>query len=269
MIPLVVPYEVGGRRERLVYLSREGDLRRTRSCARGSRQPSRTSCGHRWPGSSPCSRRRRSRARTSTALVEQARERSTRSRELIDEVLFLRELESGARVVALGATPVRPVLEEASASSRSARRGRASRSCSGATTTSSSRSGRACSAWSRGTSRRTRSATQAPARPSRSRWSGRDVVDPERTRRRHRHRGSGAPAPVRALLPRRPGSGVARHRARAGDREARRHAGGRLGRGPRGRGEGSRCVACSPRPEFTGSSPHLHHASPSGPAPAR
>ena len=26
VIPLVVPYEVGGRRERLVYLSREGDL---------------------------------------------------------------------------------------------------------------------------------------------------------------------------------------------------------------------------------------------------
>src|SRR5689334_14774814 len=26
LVPLVVPYEVGGRRERLVYLSREGDL---------------------------------------------------------------------------------------------------------------------------------------------------------------------------------------------------------------------------------------------------
>jgi signal transduction histidine kinase len=33
--------------------------------------------------------------------------------ELFEEVLFLSELESGTRVVALGAAPVRPVLEEA------------------------------------------------------------------------------------------------------------------------------------------------------------
>ena len=45
-------------------------------------------------------------------LVEQAREEVEQIRELIDEVLFLSELESGARVVALGAAPVRPVLEE-------------------------------------------------------------------------------------------------------------------------------------------------------------
>src|SRR5439155_23661339 len=45
-------------------------------------------------------------------LVEQAAEEVERITELIDEVLFLSELESGARVVALGAAPVRPVLEE-------------------------------------------------------------------------------------------------------------------------------------------------------------
>ncbi len=47
------------------------------------------------------------------ALVEQARGEIDQITELIDEVLFLSELESGARVVALGATPVKPVLEEA------------------------------------------------------------------------------------------------------------------------------------------------------------
>jgi signal transduction histidine kinase len=46
-------------------------------------------------------------------LVEQARGEVGQITELIDEVLFLSELESGARVVSLGATPIRPVLEEA------------------------------------------------------------------------------------------------------------------------------------------------------------
>ncbi len=45
--------------------------------------------------------------------MEQARAEIDQITELIDEVLFLSELESGARVVALGATPVKPVLVEA------------------------------------------------------------------------------------------------------------------------------------------------------------
>ena len=45
-------------------------------------------------------------------LVEQARGEVEQIRELIDEVLFLSELESGARVVSLGAEPVLPVLRE-------------------------------------------------------------------------------------------------------------------------------------------------------------
>jgi two-component system phosphate regulon sensor histidine kinase PhoR len=47
------------------------------------------------------------------ALVELARAEIDQITELIDEVLFLSELESGARVVALGATPVKPVLKDA------------------------------------------------------------------------------------------------------------------------------------------------------------
>ncbi len=48
-----------------------------------------------------------------TELVEQATREVEQITELIDEILFLSELESGARVVSLGPTPVRPVLEEA------------------------------------------------------------------------------------------------------------------------------------------------------------
>ena len=44
-------------------------------------------------------------------LVEQARREVDQIRELIDEVLFLAELESGSRVVSLGSVAVRPELE--------------------------------------------------------------------------------------------------------------------------------------------------------------
>jgi len=45
-------------------------------------------------------------------LLAQAREQVEEMSELIDDVLFLSELESGREVVALGSTPVLPVLEE-------------------------------------------------------------------------------------------------------------------------------------------------------------
>jgi two-component system, OmpR family, phosphate regulon sensor histidine kinase PhoR len=47
------------------------------------------------------------------ALLAQAREQVEEMRELIDDVLFLSELESGRLVVALGGTAALPVLEEA------------------------------------------------------------------------------------------------------------------------------------------------------------
>jgi signal transduction histidine kinase len=46
-----------------------------------------------------------------TEVLEQATAEVSQITELIDEVLFLSELESGARVVALGAERIRPVLE--------------------------------------------------------------------------------------------------------------------------------------------------------------
>jgi two-component system, OmpR family, phosphate regulon sensor histidine kinase PhoR len=45
-------------------------------------------------------------------LLAEAREQVEEMRELIDDVLFLSELESGRQVVALGGTPALPVLEE-------------------------------------------------------------------------------------------------------------------------------------------------------------
>ena len=46
------------------------------------------------------------------ALLAQAREQVEEMRELVDDVLFLSELESGREVVALGSTRALPVLEE-------------------------------------------------------------------------------------------------------------------------------------------------------------
>src|SRR5215210_5181353 len=46
------------------------------------------------------------------ALLAQAREEVAEMSELVDDVLFLSELESGREVVALGSTAALPVLEE-------------------------------------------------------------------------------------------------------------------------------------------------------------
>jgi two-component system, OmpR family, phosphate regulon sensor histidine kinase PhoR len=113
VLPLVVPYEVAGRRERLVYLSREGDLAAYEELRAGFT----AAVSHELR--TPLARLLTILETTALPgedvpeLVEQARAEIDQITELIDEVLFLSELESGARVVALGATPVKPVLSEA------------------------------------------------------------------------------------------------------------------------------------------------------------
>jgi two-component system phosphate regulon sensor histidine kinase PhoR len=118
VIPFVVPYEIDGRQERLVYLSREGDLAAYEELRSGFTAA--VSHELRTPLA-----RLLTLLETATLpgedvaeLVEQAQREVEQITELIDEILFLSELESGARVVALGATPVRPVLEEALAELR-------------------------------------------------------------------------------------------------------------------------------------------------------
>jgi signal transduction histidine kinase len=109
--PLEIPYELDGRRETLVYLSGPGDLAAyeelragfTAAVSHELRTPLTRlmvlleSVG--LPGAKP------------DELVEQARGEVQQIGELIDDVLFLSELDSGRTVVSLGTTPAQPVLE--------------------------------------------------------------------------------------------------------------------------------------------------------------
>lgn len=111
IVPLVVPYDLGGRRERLVYLSRAGDLTAYQELRAGFTAA--VSHELRTPLA-----RLLSLLETATlpgedvlAHVERARDEVEQITELIDEVMFLSELESGTRVVSLGAVPVLPELE--------------------------------------------------------------------------------------------------------------------------------------------------------------
>ena len=108
---LVVPYAVEGRPERLVYLSEAGDLAAyeelrsgfTAAVSHELRTPLARLLSLLELAALP--------GEDVDHLVEQARREVDAIRELIDEVLFLAELESGTRVVSLGAEPVLPVLD--------------------------------------------------------------------------------------------------------------------------------------------------------------
>ena len=115
IIPLVVPYDVDGRRERLVYLSRGGDLTAyeelragfTAAVSHELRTPLARLLSLLETATLP--------GENVTELVERARAEVEQIRELIDEVLFLSELESGTRVVSLGSVAVRPELDAVAA----------------------------------------------------------------------------------------------------------------------------------------------------------
>jgi signal transduction histidine kinase len=110
--PIVIPFPIGNRTERLVYLSEAGDLAAyeelrsgfTAAVSHELRTPLARLLALLEQASLP--------GEDVDTLVEQARGEIDQIRELIDEVLFLAELESGTRVVSLGAEPVLPVLEE-------------------------------------------------------------------------------------------------------------------------------------------------------------
>ena len=113
--PLVIPYEAAGRRERLVYLGEPGDLAAYEELRSGFTaavsHELRTPLARllalletaSLPGEDP------------PALIEQARVEVENIRELIDDVLFLSELETGRAVVSLNSTHVLPVLTEIAA----------------------------------------------------------------------------------------------------------------------------------------------------------
>jgi two-component system, OmpR family, phosphate regulon sensor histidine kinase PhoR len=114
--PIEVPYDVLGRGETLVYLSEPAEnaayeeLRAgfTAAVSHELRTPLARLLAlldtALLPGSDP------------RGLIAQAREEVEHARELIDDVLFLSELETDREVVSLGTTPVLPVLDEVAAS---------------------------------------------------------------------------------------------------------------------------------------------------------
>ena len=115
IVPLVVPFEVAGRRERIIYLSQPGDMTAyeelrtgfTAAVSHELRTPLARMLALLEMATLP--------GADTDDLITRARMEVESARELIDEVLFLSELESGGRVVSLGPVPVRAELELAAA----------------------------------------------------------------------------------------------------------------------------------------------------------
>jgi signal transduction histidine kinase len=109
--PLEISYDVGGRRETLLYLSKPGDLAAyeelragfTAAVSHELRTPLTRLMvlleSFELPGAKPAE------------LVDQARGEVQQIGELIDDVLFLSELDTGRTVVSLGSTPALAVLD--------------------------------------------------------------------------------------------------------------------------------------------------------------
>jgi two-component system phosphate regulon sensor histidine kinase PhoR len=125
-VPVVIPYQVDGRTERLVYLSsRSGELAAYEELRAGFTaavsHELRTPLARllilletaELPGAD------------ARDVIAQARAEVGQIGELIDDVLFLSELETGREVVSLGTTPACPVLREVvdEAADRAARAG--------------------------------------------------------------------------------------------------------------------------------------------------
>jgi signal transduction histidine kinase len=122
--PLEIPYELNGRKETLLYLSAPGDLAAyeelragfTAAVSHELRTPLARLLALLESALLP--------GADQTPLVEQARGEVERIGELIDDVLFLSELESGRAVVALGSIRALPVIEQVVAEAKD-RAGRA------------------------------------------------------------------------------------------------------------------------------------------------
>jgi two-component system sensor histidine kinase BaeS len=123
--PTVVPYKLGERTERLVFLGKPGELQAYEELRSGFT----AAVSHELR--TPLARLL---ALLETAelpgadvdeLIRAARAEVEQVRELIDDVLFLSELETGREVVSLGTTPACPVLREvvAEAADRASRAG--------------------------------------------------------------------------------------------------------------------------------------------------
>jgi len=110
--PIVVPYEIAGRREALVYLGEPGDLAAYEELRAGFT----AAVSHELR--TPLARLL---ALLETALLpgadasdllDNARQEIEQMKELIDDVLFLSELETGRAIVSLGSTAAGPVVAD-------------------------------------------------------------------------------------------------------------------------------------------------------------
>ena len=110
--PLTIPYEVDGRRETILYARDSGDMAAyeelragfTAAVSHELRTPLARVLALLETATLPGS--------DVTELVEQAQGEIDTIRELIDDILFLSELESGHEVVGLGTTLAFPILAE-------------------------------------------------------------------------------------------------------------------------------------------------------------
>jgi signal transduction histidine kinase len=111
-VPFRVPYEIDGRRETLLYLSDPGDLAAYEELRAGFTAA--VSHELRTPLARLLSLLETALLPDADAeeLIEQARAEVGEIGELIDDVLFLSELESGREIVGLGSTAALPVLRE-------------------------------------------------------------------------------------------------------------------------------------------------------------
>ena len=265
IVPLIVPYEVGGRRERLVYLSQVGDMTAYEELRTGFTAA--VSHELRTPLA-----RLLALLETATlpgedvhALVDRARREVESVRELIDEVLFLSELESGGRVVSLGPVAVRPELDAAVAELED----RASRAgvavvVEGSTAIELEMRPRMLRVIAQNLAENAIRYAGPGATFTLADRARRGRIDrAARHRRRCRRQRGGALAPVRALLPGRSRARLARHRPRPRDRQAHRRAGRRHGRSARWQGRRARDPLHLPAEDLIAAhvrSPVSHHS---------
>ena len=118
---LAVPYEVDGRQETLLYLRDPGDMAAyeelragfTAAVSHELRTPLARLLALLKSAALP--------GADKDGLIEQAQTEVDQIRELIDDVLFLSELETGREVVGLGSTPALPILREVAESAEQQR----------------------------------------------------------------------------------------------------------------------------------------------------
>ena len=207
---LAVAYNVAGAARRWSTCATPATSPPTRSFAPASPPRSRTSSARRSRGSSPCSRSATLPDADQDDLIDQAQAEVRQIGELIDDVLFLSELESGRELVALGSTVALPILEEVveSLGENAARAGLTLRAEGDPEAELPLRP--ADDPRHRGEPRRERHPLRRPRLDVHAHGPARRA---DRFRRRRRGRRGRPAAPLRALLPRRPRTRLARDRA--------------------------------------------------------